>query len=204
MHRMKPPKERHGVINPMPPVFLETALLSVDDKVGFTDFAKSRGVSCGILPVKFLSRYATAPTYGSAGAAGLDLYADMSLQDDAWPSKCGPTIDDLCVTIHPGAHKMIHTGVAIAVPKGHYGQIAPRSGLAIRHGIAVYGGVIDEDYRGEVSVILGNGGRAPFRIQHGNRIGQLLIIKHLPCYVHVVPDLSETERGEGAFGSTGR
>jgi len=129
----------------------------------------------------------------------------MSLQEDAWPSINGhPSVGDMGVMILAGAHKMIHTGVTIAVPRGHYGQIAPRSGLAIRHGIDIYGGVIDEDYRGEVSVILGNGGSESFRIQHGDRIGQLIIIKHLPCYVHVVDALTDTERGEGAFGSTGR
>ncbi len=189
-----------------PTFYDDAADLPINDKVRFAEFCDERSpAACGTLPITVLSGYATLPTFGTVGSVGLDLYADMSMQDDAWPSVGHrPGIHDLGVFIKRGQHKMIHTGIAMAIPKGYYGQIAPRSGLAFKYGMDILAGVIDSDYRGEISVILGNGDVEDVRINHGDRIAQLLILAYLPCYVYEVGELVDTERGEGGFGSTGK
>jgi dUTP pyrophosphatase len=100
---------------------------------------------------------------------------------------------------------MVPTGVAFALPAGTEGQVRPRSGLAAKHGVTVLNspGTIDSDYRGEVSVILVNHGKAPFAVERGMRIAQLVIAMVASASVRKVEKLVETERGSGGFGSTG-
>jgi dUTP pyrophosphatase len=131
------------------------------------------------------------PAYQSALAAGLDLVA-------AVPA-------DAPVVIAPGARAAISTGIAIALPPGIEGQIRPRSGLALRHGVTVLNapGTVDADYRGEVHVILVNFGRDPFTVERGARIAQLILAATVPAAIREVPSLDETTRGHGGFGSTG-
>jgi dUTP pyrophosphatase len=137
------------------------------------------------LLVKTLHPAAKIPRRESQGAAGYDLSSAVD------------------VTIPPGGRAVVATGIAIAVPEGTYGRVAPRSGLAAKHGIDVLAGVIDEDYRGEVSVILLNTGSAAFSIAAGDRIAQLVLEKNATPLVAVVTDLESTARGGGGFGSTG-
>jgi dUTP pyrophosphatase len=109
------------------------------------------------------------------------------------------------MTIAPGAYAMIPTGIALALPPGIEGQVRPRSGLAAKHGVTVLNspGTIDADYRGEVNVLLVNHGKAPFLVERGMRIAQLVIASVALASVHIVEKLSETDRGSGGFGSTG-
>ena len=132
------------------------------------------------------------PQYQSAQAAGLDLHA-------AVPA-------DAPVELAPGARALIPTGIAIALPPGTEGQIRPRSGLAIRHGITVLNspGTIDADYRGEVRVLLINHGNEPFTIRRGERIAQMVIAPVVQAELAVTTSLTSTARGSGGFGSTGR
>jgi dUTP pyrophosphatase len=131
------------------------------------------------------------PAYHSAQAAGLDLIA-------AVPA-------DKPIAIAPGGRVSIPTGIAIALPPGHEGQIRPRSGIAIRYGVTVLNapGTIDADYRGEILVILINHGSETFEVTRGTRIAQLVVapIQHAKLVEAV--SLSETEREAGGFGSTG-
>lgn len=136
--------------------------------------------------VKKLSPSATLPTRGSQFAAGYDLYAS---HDE---------------TVLPGYRSLISTDIAIAIPSGHYARIAPRSGLAWKNGIMVGAGVVDEDYRGEVKVMLFNLGGVDFEVKKGDRIAQLILEKIATPEVKEVEELPETKRGEGGFGSTGK
>jgi dUTP pyrophosphatase len=131
------------------------------------------------------------PAYQSAFAAGLDLVA-------AVPS-------GVPVEIAPGNRALIPTGIAIALPPGNEGQIRPRSGLAVRHGITVLNapGTIDADYRGELQVILVNHGSESFVIQRGMRIAQLVIAPIQQTEVVESESLDRTARAAGGFGSTG-
>jgi dUTP pyrophosphatase len=131
------------------------------------------------------------PAYQSDLAAGLDLAA-------AVPA-------DAPVVLAPGDRALVPTGLAIALPAGTEGQVRPRSGLALRHGVTVLNspGTIDADYRGEVQVILANFGREPFAITRGMRIAQLVIAPVLHAKISAVDALDITERGVGGFGSTG-
>jgi dUTP pyrophosphatase len=134
---------------------------------------------------KQLHENATLPTRGSAHAAGLDLYAVERMD------------------IRPGAQAMIPTGLSVAIPSGHYGRIAPRSGLAAKHGIQVHAGVVDSDYRGEMRVCLINHGSEMVEFKPGDRIAQLIIERCLITPAAWADDLDSTERGQGGFGSTG-
>ena len=127
------------------------------------------------------------PAQATTGAAGADL---VSAED---------------VTIAPGKVHAVATGIAIALPPGFEGQVRPRSGLALKHAVTVLNapGTIDADYRGEVKVILINHGAEPFRIARGDRIAQLVVAPVTAVRFERVERLSETERGEGGFGSTG-
>ena len=129
------------------------------------------------------------PAYQSEGASGLDLVA-------AVPA---------AVAIPPGNRAMIPTGIAIALPIGVEGQIRPRSGLALHHGITVLNapGTVDSDYRGEIHVILVNLGREAFIVERGARIAQLIFAATLTAAVREVAILDETTRGVRGFGSTG-
>lgn len=131
------------------------------------------------------------PQYHSAQAAGLDLVA-------AVPA-------DVPVTIAPGARAAIPTGVAIALPDGHEGQVRPRSGLAMRDGVTVLNspGTIDADYRGEVQIILINFGSAPFVVTRGLRIAQLIVAPVQRARLVEAKTLDATGRATGGFGSTG-
>ena len=137
------------------------------------------------LHFKRLHPEARLPSRGSARAAGLDLYAVE------------------CLTIEPGGRAAVRTGLAVAVPRGFYGRVAPRSGLAVRHGIDVLAGVIDSDYRGEILCALVNHGREPFEIEPGARIAQLVVEAIATPEPAWAEDLEETDRGAGGFGSTG-
>ena len=129
------------------------------------------------------------PAYATEGAAGMDLLAAVD----------GP------LTIAPGQRALVPTGLAIAVPAGHELQIRPRSGLALKHGIMLPNspGTIDEDYRGEVQVIVLNGGDAPFIVERGMRIAQAVLAPVTRAAWREVETLPETPRGTGGFGSTG-
>ena len=140
--------------------------------------------------VKRLKENAKLPTYGSAGAAGADLYACL----------------DADVLIEPGQSAFIPTGLAMEVPKGYAGLIYARSGLACKRGLAPANkvGVIDSDYRGEFIVVLHNHGNEVQVISNGERIAQLVITPVLtPSYVET-DALSDTLRASGGFGSTGK
>lgn len=142
------------------------------------------------LLIQCLHPLATLPARASAGAAGLDL------------SACLP---DGPVTVDPMAIVLVPTGLALAIEAGHEGQVRPRSGLAVKHGITIVNapGTIDSDYRGELKVGLINLSRKAFVIEHGMRVAQLVIAPVTRVEVRVVESLSETERGSGGFGSTG-
>jgi dUTP pyrophosphatase len=135
---------------------------------------------------------AVVPRYKTSGAAGMDLAACL----------------DTPLTIEPGGTARVPTGLQIALPAGHEGQVRPRSGLAARHGVTVLNapGTIDEDYRGEVQVLLVNHGSEAFTIEHGDRVAQLIVAPVTHVDIEPVDDeaaLGGTERGEGGFGSTG-
>jgi dUTP pyrophosphatase len=135
---------------------------------------------------------AIIPRYETRGAAGMDLAACL----------------DEPVVISPGGTARVPTGLKIALPAGHEGQVRPRSGLAARHYVTVLNapGTIDEDYRGEVQVLLINHGSAAFKIESGDRIAQLIVAQVNRVDIEVVHDdigLGGTERGPGGFGSTG-
>jgi dUTP pyrophosphatase len=131
------------------------------------------------------------PAYQSEHAAGIDLVA-------AVPAGA-PLI------LAPGQRAAIPTGIVIAIPPGAEGQIRPRSGLALRHGVTVLNspGTVDADYRGEVHVILANFGADPFQVERGARIAQLVLAATLQAVICEVANLDETTRGVGGFGSTG-
>jgi dUTP pyrophosphatase len=143
-----------------------------------------------ILRVQRLRDGARVPKYMSDGAAGLDLYA----------------LVDHEVRIEPGRQALIGTGLAIALPAGHEGQVRPRSGLALKHGVTVLNapGTIDEDYRGEVMVLLINHGRETFVVNSGERVAQLVIAKVERVAIEEQGSLDVTVRGAGGYGHTGR
>jgi dUTP pyrophosphatase len=107
-------------------------------------------------------------------------------------------------TLEPGERKLVPTGLIVEIPPGWYGRVAPRSGKAVRHGVDTLAGVVDCDFRGELMVLLINLGEAPVSFDDGERIAQLIIERAAVCDYVWVDELSETERGNGGFGSTGR
>lgn len=141
------------------------------------------------MDIKILNNLAKVPSYGSDEAAGADLYAAT----------------DYDIIISPGETVKIDTGIAIAVPRGYFGAIFARSGLATKQGLrpANCVGVIDSDYRGPVIVALHNDKNEDQIIPAGSRIAQLAIIPVMRTDFNIVDELNETERGEGGFGSTG-
>lgn len=140
--------------------------------------------------VKKLNDRAVVPTYGSPFSAGGDLYSAEESE----------------VVIEPGKTAMIGTGLAMEIPEGYVGLIYARSGLATKRGLAPANkvGVIDSDYRGEIKVALYNQSDAPQSVAAGERIAQIVIAPFLHAEYEVKETLSDTERGEGGFGSTGR
>lgn len=139
-----------------------------------------------MLQVKKLVPEAQLPKRGSEHAAGYDLTSAVDC------------------TIPPRSKALIKTGLSLAIPSGHYGRVAPRSGLAAKHFIDVGAGVIDCDYRGELQVLLFNFNDSAFEVKVGDRIAQLLLEQISTPEVVQVEELSETVRGAGGFGSTGK
>jgi dUTP pyrophosphatase len=137
------------------------------------------------LSFKKLREGALLPTRGSAGAAGLDLYSIAP------------------VSLGPRERALAPTGLAVAIPEGYYGRIAPRSGLATKKGIDVLAGVIDADYRGEIQCLLYNTGEETVELPAQTKICQLIIEQIVMPEPKWAEDLTETSRGEGGFGSTG-
>jgi dUTP pyrophosphatase len=130
------------------------------------------------------------PAYETAHAAGMDLRADL----------------DATIYLQPMERKLIPTGLHIELPIGFEAQIRPRSGLAFKHGISIVNspGTIDADYRGEVKVLLVNLSNQPFEINTGDRIAQMVVAKHETVVWTQVDELSETSRGHGGYGHTGK
>lgn len=135
------------------------------------------------------------PRYETAGAAGADIRANLP------PEQRGPGL-----TLAPGARAVIPTGLRVEIPDGFEMQVRPRSGLALKHGISLPNtpGTIDSDYRGPFGVLLINHGSEPFLIGHGERIAQLIVAPVVQARFEVAETLSDTDRGAGGFGSTGR
>jgi len=129
------------------------------------------------------------PASASPGSAGVDLRAAVAAE----------------TVLPPGGRALIPTGLVLEIPPGWEGQVRPRSGLALRHGVSVLNspGTIDSDYRGEVGVILINLGEAPFPVRRGDRIAQLVFARVEPVEWEETASLAESGRGEGGFGSTG-
>ena len=129
------------------------------------------------------------PHYQTEHSAGVDLYAAV----------------DGDLVIGPGTWKLVPTGIAVSIPEGYEGQVRPRSGLALKHGIGMLNGpgTIDADYRGEIGVILFNFSDKPFPVRRGDRIAQMVIAKLAKAGFRTVAALNETGRGSGGFGHTG-
>jgi dUTP pyrophosphatase len=142
------------------------------------------------IPVINSSRH-PLPEYQTAQSAGLDLRADLSN---------GP------ITLGSLERQLIPTGLHIALPVGYEAQVRPRSGLAYKHGIGIVNspGTIDADYRGEIKVLLVNLSNTPFTVQDGERIAQLVVARHETITWQPTETLSETARGAGGYGSTGK
>lgn len=140
--------------------------------------------------IKKLLQDAIVPTYGSAFSAGADLYACLEFP----------------LEIRPGETAFVHTGLCAELPEGYAGLVFARSGLASKKDLAPANkvGVIDSDYRGEIMVALHNHGKEIRTIEHGERIAQLLIMPYVSANFVLCNELSDTERGTGGFGSTGK
>jgi dUTP pyrophosphatase len=130
------------------------------------------------------------PQYQTSHSAGMDLHANLSEP----------------ILLSPGERKLIPTGLIIELPEGHEAQIRPRSGLALKHGVTVLNspGTIDADYRGEIKVLLINLGEEAFEIANGERIAQMIIARHETVKWMMADQLTETARGTGGYGSSGK
>jgi dUTP pyrophosphatase len=140
------------------------------------------------LYIKKLFVNSIVPTKGSKEAAGYDLYANINTPN---------------AIVEPYNSVLISTGVAMKIPHGYYGRIAPRSGFSVKTGLMVNAGVIDSDYRGEVKILFQNPTDKCVRINNGEKVAQIIIEKIAHCEVIEVDNLDETERGANGFGSTG-
>lgn len=138
------------------------------------------------IKVKQLRNEARLPAHATDWAAGADLHSAEAF------------------SLQPGERKLVPTGLAIEIPEGFYGRVAPRSGLAVRYGIDTLAGVIDSDFRGELKVVLINLGDNAVSFEAGERIAQLIIERSTRCDYIWSEELSETERAGGGFGSTGK
>lgn len=143
-----------------------------------------------MMEIKLITKSGNIPEYETSGSAGMDLKAVL----------------DETVVLAPGERKLIPTGLYIELPSGYEAQVRARSGLAIKHGITLINcvGTIDSDYRGEIKVPLVNLGSEDFEIKNGERIAQMVIAKYEQIRWQVTDELSETQRGEGGFGHTGK
>lgn len=137
------------------------------------------------LLVKLLTPLATLPHRATPGSAGYDLFA----------------AEDKVITAQN--KQVVKTDVSIAIPSGHYGRVAPRSGLTVKHFIDIGAGVIDSDYRGPIDVVMFNFSTNDYKVKTGDKIAQLVLEKIITPEVVEVDSLDETQRGEGGFGSTG-
>jgi dUTP pyrophosphatase len=131
-----------------------------------------------------------APRYATSGSSGMDIYADVAGE----------------VAIKPGEIRLISAGIYLSIPEGYEAEVRPRSGLALKHGISLVNspGTIDSDYRGLVSVIVINHGKAPFIVRRGDRIAQIVIREVVRADVDIAESLDETARAAGGFGHTGK
>lgn len=143
-----------------------------------------------MVEIKLVTKSGNIPAYETEGSAGMDLKAVLNET----------------VVLAPGERKLIPTGLFIELPQGYEAQVRARSGLAIKHGITLINcvGTIDSDYRGEIQVPLVNLGQEDFEIKNGERIAQMVIAKYEQVSWKITDELSETERGAGGFGHTGR
>ncbi len=143
------------------------------------------------IQVKIINRSANPlPSYATADAAGMDLRANL----------------EAAVTLQPMERILVPTGLFMELPAGFEAQVRPRSGLAIKQGLTLLNtpGTIDADYRGEIKIIMINLSTEPQTIQHGDRIAQMVIAPFVQATLAEVPELSDTERGAGGFGHTGK
>lgn len=138
------------------------------------------------LRVKKLNEQAILPSRATVGSIGYDLYALER------------------VSLAPNAVTLVNTGIAIELPPGHYGRVAPRSGLAFKFNIDVFAGVIDPDYRGEVTVLLFNHSASVVTISSGDRVAQLILEKASVLPVEEIEELQSSDRGADGWGSTGK
>lgn len=143
-----------------------------------------------MIEIKLVTKSGNIPAYETEGSAGMDLKAVLNEP----------------VILAPGERRLIPTGLFIELPQGYEAQVRARSGLAIKHGITLINcvGTIDSDYRGEIQVPLVNLGQEDFEIKNGERIAQMVIAKYEQVSWKITDELSETERGAGGFGHTGR
>jgi dUTP pyrophosphatase len=134
------------------------------------------------------------PGYATAGAAGMDLCANLA-----------PELRAAGLTLAPGERALVPSGLAVAIPEGYEVQVRPRSGLALRHGVTLVNspGTVDSDYRGELAVILVNHGAEPFTVEHGMRVAQLVLAPVARLVWQETAALDDSARGVGGFGSTG-
>ncbi len=138
------------------------------------------------LKVKKINSDAKLPTHGHPGDAGMDFYAAED------------------VVFAPGAQARVHTGIAVEIPEGHVGLIWDKSSISFNHGLKTMGGVIDAGYRGEIIMNLINLSTVPYTLPKGHKVAQMIIQKFEHCDIEEVVDLTETVRGEGREGSTGK
>ena len=129
------------------------------------------------------------PGYSTSGSSGMDLYA---------------AVEDECI-VEPGEIKLVSCGIYLSIPEGFEAEVRPRSGLALKHGITLVNtpGTIDSDYRGLISLIMTNLGKAPFRIKRGDRVAQLVIKEVIKAALIEREELDQTVRAQGGFGHTG-
>ncbi len=148
-----------------------------------------------VLWEEWADRSVALPSYETPGAAGADIRANLP-----------PDIRGAGVTLRSMERKIIPTGLRVAIPAGFEMQIRPRSGLALKHGLSLPNtpGTIDSDYRGPLGVLLINFGADPFTLRHGERIAQIIVAPVVQARFATVDALSDTARGAGGFGSTGR
>ena len=142
--------------------------------------------------VQLLPHAVGAPAYATDGAAGADLSAALA--------------EGAKISVAPGERILVPTGLILAIPRGFEGQVRPRSGLALKQGLTVLNapGTIDSDYRGPLGVLLINLGDAPFTFHHGDRVAQAIVAPVVQARFALAEGLSDTARGTGGFGSTGR
>ena len=137
------------------------------------------------LAIKKLSADAITPSHAHIGDAGLDFFSNEN------------------VTILPNTRHPVATGISMIIPQGHVGLLWDRSGLAVKNGMTLLGGVIDSSFRGEIKIIMYNTGTEPLVITKSMKIAQMLIQPFAQCHIQEVEELNETSRGDKGFGSTG-